>query len=117
MDRIIIQSLLPLIFLKRLCVWTMPNSIRLENSKSDKRYLLIILLILSNLSFTTSGFAAPSFNCQLARSVAEKLICANDDISKLDINLSKVYKDANLRVKNMQFAYDGSERHLSQFNQ
>lgn len=77
--------------------------------------LLIFTTLLSVLISTTNVFAAPSFNCKLARSTAEKLICANEDIARLDVKLSIAYKAAKSRVKNMQFSIEGKETPASWF--
>ena len=41
----------------------------------------------------TISFAA-SFDCKKAKSAVEKAICADEELGKLDVDLSKVYKDA-----------------------
>jgi len=51
---------------------------------------LIIALILCGISLAEAN--AASFDCAKARSVVEKTICSNSDLSKLDESLSDVYK-------------------------
>ena len=51
--------------------------------------LATILLILT----VTTAYSA-SFDCTKAKSPVEKAICTDTELSKLDEDLSKVYKDA-----------------------
>jgi uncharacterized protein len=50
------------------------------------------LVIYSGLSIFSIHVEAASFDCGKAASVVEKLICSNEELSKLDENLSKAYK-------------------------
>jgi uncharacterized protein YecT (DUF1311 family) len=51
-----------------------------------KQILMLITLFLSPLSF------AQSFDCKKATTETEKLICSNDELKRLDIELNKLYK-------------------------
>lgn len=53
-----------------------------------KPFSLIIFLALS------TGAHSASFDCQKAKSINEKLICQDEDLSKLDDELSVIYKSA-----------------------
>ena len=46
---------------------------------------------------------AASFNCEIAKSNIEKLICSNPEISSLDENLSKSYIDAKSKAQKPDF--------------
>jgi uncharacterized protein YecT (DUF1311 family) len=59
-----------------------------------KSYLLITLLIASPFS------SGASFDCAKAATSVEKLICSNDALSKLDEQLSAVYKGALASSRN-----------------
>lgn len=61
-------------------------------------------MLFANAAYAASF--APSFDCKLARSVAEKLICADRELAGLDVKLSKIYKAAKSRAAKLQFYND-----------
>ncbi|MDR1451791.1 MAG: lysozyme inhibitor LprI family protein [Helicobacteraceae bacterium] len=40
-----------------------------------------------------TSLSAASFDCQKTATEVEKLICSNEELSKLDVELEKVYKE------------------------
>ena len=57
-----------------------------------KQILLAIILML--LIPVTAQAADPSFDCEKARSIVEKLICSNDELANLDRGVAAFYKNA-----------------------
>lgn len=51
-------------------------------------YLIIVGVLISQ----TLAKYGPSFDCSKARTMTEKLICKNDSLSTLDMNLNQIYK-------------------------
>ena len=52
-----------------------------------------LILIGACALLSTSAFAAkPSFNCSKATHEVEKLICSDDELAALDVNLNSLYK-------------------------
>lgn len=49
--------------------------------------------LIAFLAFSTGAYSA-SFDCQKAKSINEKLICQDEDLSKLDDELAVIYKNA-----------------------
>ncbi|MDR2905396.1 MAG: lysozyme inhibitor LprI family protein, partial [Helicobacteraceae bacterium] len=50
----------------------------------------------------TQAFS-PSFDCSKSKIKVEKLICANEELSRLDMELAKTYRDAlNIREEQLQ---------------
>ncbi|MDR2905294.1 MAG: lysozyme inhibitor LprI family protein, partial [Helicobacteraceae bacterium] len=88
------------------------------------RLLTILTLSLIALSFipqvslakasdgvNTQAFS-PSFDCSKSKIKVEKLICASEELSRLDMELAKTYKDAlNIREEQLQTEdiYDDSD--------
>jgi ankyrin repeat protein/uncharacterized protein YecT (DUF1311 family) len=58
----------------------------------DKKIIIFCLCALIAIFVIPSVIFAASFDCTKAPSEIEKLVCSNADISKLDDELSKVYK-------------------------
>lgn len=59
-------------------------------------YKKIALVVLSCISYPV--FSA-SFDCNLAKQDAEKLVCSNIELSKLDDELSKLYSDVKVKAQ------------------
>ena len=57
-----------------------------------------IVVPLSRTPEQSAKTASPSFDCVKARSDAEKLICGDDQLSNLDNELSRIYKEAKLKA-------------------
>lgn len=64
--------------------------------KPISAFLLLVMLSLIIGVMSIGAAQAASFDCVLAQSTSEKLICSNPDLSKLDEELAKQYK---LRLK------------------
>jgi uncharacterized protein len=54
------------------------------------------------LALSTAAYSA-SFDCQKAKSINEKLICQDEDLSKLDDELSVIYKSAISKSKTPKY--------------
>jgi uncharacterized protein len=65
--------------------------ISIAGLKGEMKLITCIALAWFSLCVTAQ---AVSFDCGKATSTVEKLICGNDDLSKLDDNLSKTYQQA-----------------------
>lgn len=57
-------------------------------------FLLIVVFVVSSVVFATS------FDCEKARSEVEKLICGDEELSRLDDSLNKAYQKALKRSDN-----------------
>jgi len=66
-------------------------------SKNTLIALIGACALLSNAAFA----AKPSFNCNKASHEVEKLICADDELAKLDVSLTNLY---NVLLKNIPTA-------------
>lgn len=53
-------------------------------------------------SAATSASTSPSFDCQKATTVVEKLICSDPDLSKLDVSLAETYKEATSKDRSIR---------------
>lgn len=68
-----------------------------------RKSLLKILIISTCLGHQACGYSQnipenfASFNCSLAKTPVEKAICASNDLSQLDREMSKLYRDELLR--------------------
>ena len=64
----------------------------------NKNFKYTILSFVSLLIFPTeiSAKTAPSFDCNKASTKVEKLICSDDELAKLDVEMNKWYKKARL---------------------
>jgi uncharacterized protein YecT (DUF1311 family) len=51
----------------------------------------------------------PSFNCKYAKSAAEKLICNDEDLSRLDVELNLIYRKAIANSKDKPYLKANSE--------
>ncbi|WP_144211142.1 MliC family protein [Shewanella donghaensis] len=70
-----------------------------------RRSLLIFLpFLLFNSSITSAAIQAPSFNCKLAQGQIEELICQNNQLTILDIQLNDVYQQLANKVEAAEFA-------------
>lgn len=58
--------------------------------------LTITAILLSNINSAKSETIAPSFDCTKATTEVEKLICSDDELAKLDVEMNKWYKKARL---------------------
>lgn len=54
-------------------------------------FLSISLILLSNINPAQSENIAPSFDCARATTEVEKLICTDDELAKLDVELNNSY--------------------------
>ena len=63
--------------------------------KLFKYLLLAFVIIISDLSYTYAK-VSPSFDCTKATTEVEKLICSDDELAKLDVEMNKWYKKARL---------------------
>ena len=61
-------------------------------------YWLLFLLMIGTPCFGTQ----PSFNCDKATTVVEKLICADEDLAQLDVELNQVYREVLEQVEEPQ---------------
>ncbi len=68
--------------------------------KPTSEFLSLVILSLSIGVMPIDAAKAASFDCQLAQSVSEKLICSNPELSKLDEELAKQYKHRLKAVPN-----------------
>jgi len=57
-------------------------------------YLKIVAGIIFNLLFLLTTAQAASFDCKKAKTEVEKLICSNEELSKLDESLNEAYQRA-----------------------
>ena len=64
----------------------------------NKNFKYTILSFVSLLMFSNeiSAKTAPSFDCAKATTEVEKLICSDDELAKLDVEMNKWYKKARL---------------------
>ena len=60
------------------------------------RYLLLVFVIVISDSSFICAKVSPSFDCTKATTEVEKLICSDDDLAKLDVEMNKWYKKARL---------------------
>ena len=59
--------------------------------KSLFKYLLLVfVIVISDLSYTYAK-VSPSFDCTKATTEVEKLICSDDELAKLDVEMNKSY--------------------------
>ena len=67
-----------------------------DRNMGKSRYLFLLMgaMYLFALSCQTSFAASPSFDCKKARSIVEKLICANEELAALDRNVASRYSEA-----------------------
>lgn len=57
-------------------------------SNLQKEFFIFVLIAIS------TGAQSASFDCQKAKSVTEKLICQDEELSKLDEELASIYKNS-----------------------
>ena len=57
-------------------------------SNLQKNIFIFVLMAIS------TGTQSASFDCQKARSVTEKLICQDEELSRLDEELASIYKNS-----------------------
>jgi uncharacterized protein YecT (DUF1311 family) len=58
-----------------------------------KQIKCFVLILITTLMLCSGASFAQSFNCGKAESEAEKLICGNDELKRLDLELAKLYKE------------------------
>lgn len=69
--------------------------------------MLALLLVSSQATGQEANPDGPSFNCELAKSAAEIIICAVPELAARDRALAKSYADARARAATWSFASDG----------
>lgn len=72
--------------------------------------LLISFVVCSVLAGTGGSAAAASFDCQKARTRAEKLICATPALSRADEELGRQYKAARAATRDAKGLRDAQQR-------
>ncbi|WP_062059042.1 lysozyme inhibitor LprI family protein [Cellvibrio sp. OA-2007] len=75
-----------------------------------KVFILVIFLFSSNESLSAS------FNCDLAKSKIEKLICSDSEISKKDDELAKIYYEVNDKSLDNGFLIEKQKQWLKERN-
>ena len=62
-------------------------------------YKHLILFTFFTFTLTSNGSEQPSFNCDQASVLVEKLICNQPKLSKLDNELNRAYKISTIKDK------------------
>jgi uncharacterized protein len=60
---------------------------------------IVIFIILSVFHLTTYSLS-PSFNCEKAKSISEKLICSDDELAQADRDLASIHKTSKAKLQN-----------------
>lgn len=62
--------------------------------RKSLKYIIVSFLYLIIFSSELLAETSPSFDCAKATTEVEKLICSDDELAKLDVEMNKWYKKA-----------------------
>ncbi len=88
--------------------------VKLNQENGSQGYSVVFNESARPIMFSNPTIIAPSFNCLLARSKTEKILCSNLALSKLDVAVSKSYTAAKKYLTGIE--YNSLKDKQRQFN-